>query len=164
MRDVLCPPPPRLPPDTPESDRAHPRNGGGGRPDPAAPTRAATYLSFSPGMLSVGGLQLQGHVMASGNCCWEGLRGRRQKCQDVVPWASGACPEPGPGPSLTTGLLSRKPFHWREEAALGATGTQARWGQLGCASPGSLQPSGLLGCRGPCPWALPLPLSNLTPA
>ena len=29
------------------------------------------------------GLQLQGHGMASGNCCWEGLWGRKQGHQDV---------------------------------------------------------------------------------
>lgn len=29
------------------------------------------------------GLQLQGHVIASGNCCWEGLQGRKQGHQDV---------------------------------------------------------------------------------
>lgn len=88
-----------VPPVTPESDRAHSGNGGGRRRDTVVlasgmPT-AATYLSCSPGMLSLGGLQLQGHVMASGNCCWEGLRGRRQEHQDVVRSASGARLEPG---------------------------------------------------------------------
>lgn len=113
----------------------------------------------------------RGRPPATGTChgFWELLLGGSAREKTEV---SGRCPlgvrgvsgAGGPGPASRTGLLSRKPFHWPEGAALRATGTQARWGQLGCASPGSLQPSGLLGCRGPCPWALPLPLSNLTPA
>lgn len=57
---------------------------------------AQAMLVQEASRVTLEGLQLQGHVMASGNCCWEGLWWRKQGHQDVS-LQSGATWSQSPG-------------------------------------------------------------------